>query len=109
MPASVQVYGSCPADWMASSLRGVVVLWGPGLAALLSVVGRCWVWIWGREDRWQGVLGGASDAVRAPFARRADAVRIVGIVAVRFESGRLQERLKWRKWLFRGSVLYQID
>ena len=32
----------------------------------------------------------------------------IGIVAVRFESGRLQERLrqlKWRKWLFRGSVL----
>ena len=32
----------------------------------------------------------------------------IGTVAVRFESGRLQERLKqlkWRKWLFRGSVL----
>ena len=51
------------------------------------------------------VLGG-------PIGRRADAVRIVGIGAVRFESGRLQERLKQlrrRKWLFRGSVLYQID
>ena len=32
----------------------------------------------------------------------------IGTAAVRFESGRLQERLeqlKWRKWLFRGSVL----
>ena len=57
-------------------------------------------------------LGGASDAVRAPCGRRADAVRIVGTVAVWFESGRLQERLKqlkWQKWLFRGSVLYQMD
>ena len=32
----------------------------------------------------------------------------IGTVAVQFESGRLQERLKqlkWQKWLFRGSVL----
>ena len=46
------------------------------------------------------------------IGHRADAVRIVGTVTVQFESGRLQERLKqlrWRKWLFRGSVLYQID
>ena len=50
--------------------------------------------------------------VRGCTGRRARAVRIVGTVAARFESGRLQERLKqlrWRKWLFRGSVLYQMD
>ena len=47
--------------------------------------------------------------MRAPFAHCVDAVRIVGTVAVQFESGRLQERLKqlkWWKWLFRGSLLY---
>ena len=55
-----------------------------------------------------GRIGRRVRAVRTACSRRADAVRIVGTVAVRFESGRLQEQLKqlkWRKWLFRGSGL----
>ena len=47
---------------------------------------------WNRDQSgFKRTIRGASDAVRAPFARRADAVQIVGIVAVRLESGRLPE------------------